>query len=78
MLNLTDEVTFELANLGMVSLALKLMHQQDYLVQLNAVTLFKHVTERHNILGEIIANEDLHNLIGKHYTGVCDGCRCGQ
>jgi hypothetical protein len=32
MLNLTDEVAVELANLGMISLSLKLINQQEYKV----------------------------------------------
>jgi len=54
MLTLTDETALELGNLGMVGLTLKLMNQQEYLVQFHASRLFKNITQRIAVLGRII------------------------
>lgn len=62
-LSLSDEAAVELANLGMISLTLKLMNQQEYEVQYHASCLFKNITSRVNILRSIIQNEDFEGLI---------------
>ncbi len=63
MLNLTDEVAVELANLGMISLSLKLINQQEYKVQYHAASLFFNITSRTAMLRQIMANEDFDALI---------------
>lgn len=63
MLNLTDEVAVELANLGMISLSLKLINQQEYKVQYHAAFLFFNITSRTGVLRQIMANEDFDTLI---------------
>ena len=63
MLNLTDEVAVELANLGMISLSLKLINQQEYKVQYHAACLFYNITSRTAMLRQIMANEDFDTLI---------------
>lgn len=65
MLNLTDEVAMDLANLGMIGLSLKLMNQEEYQVQYHASCLFKNITSRTKVLKDIIQNEDFETLIGK-------------
>lgn len=62
-LSLSDESAIELASLGMISLALKLMNQQEYAVQFHASCLFKNITSRVNVLRGIIQNEDFEALI---------------
>jgi hypothetical protein len=44
--DMTDEVAVELANLGMISLSLKLINQLDYKVQYHAACLFNNITSR--------------------------------
>ena len=63
MLTLTDEVALELASLGMISLSLKLINQQEYKVQYHAACLFYNITARTAVLREIMANEDFDTLI---------------
>jgi hypothetical protein len=53
----------ELANLGMISLTLKLMNQQEYAVQYHASCLFYNITSRVNVLKGIVQNEDFEALI---------------
>jgi hypothetical protein len=63
MLSLTDEVALELAQLGMISLSLKLINQQEYKVQYHAASLFHNITSRTAMLPQIMANEDFDTLI---------------
>ena len=54
MLTLTDETALELGSLGMIGLTLKLMNQQEYSVQYHAASLFRNITSRVAVLGQII------------------------